>query len=134
MTRWDVHRVASWIVLGLVASLVELGLLRGLYEVLQWPLPVATAIAAEVLIVAKFLLADRWIFNHPSPTLNRLVRYHGASAGALVVYWLVTNALVLLMGIVYVIAFIVGTGAAFVWSLLTNFLWVWAQASPRHAE
>jgi putative flippase GtrA len=120
--------------MGLAASLIELILLRGLYEVLLWPLALATAIAAEVLIVAKFLVADRWIFSHRWPTLKRLIRYHGASAGALVVYWLVTNALVLQVGLAYMVAFVVGTGAAFVWSLLTNFLWVWAQPAPSHAE
>jgi hypothetical protein len=41
------------------------------------------------------------------------------------VYWLVVNALSLLLGMVYVAAFVVGTAAAFSWSLLTNFLWVW---------
>jgi putative flippase GtrA len=122
------------VLLGLTASLVELALLRGLYEVMQWPLPVATAIAAEVLIITKFLVADRWVFSHRWPTLNRLLRYHGAAAGALVVYWLITNGLVLLVDLAYVIAFIVGTAGAFVWSLLTNFLWVWAQPAARHAE
>jgi putative flippase GtrA len=59
--------------------------------------------------------------------MNRLVRYHGASAGALVAYWLVINALSLIAGLPYMVAFLVGTAAAFAWSLLTNFLWVWAQ-------
>ena len=116
-----------WVVLGLTASLVELGVLRLLYEDLQWPLPVATVVAAELLIVGKFLVNDRFVFGHPWPNLPRLVRYHGASAGALVVYWLVLNALSLLAGVPYVMAFVVGTAAAFTWSLITNFLWVWEQ-------
>jgi putative flippase GtrA len=124
---WQPRRVASWVVLGVTASLVELALLRGLYEVLLWPLPVATAIAAEVLIIVKFLVADRWVFGHAWPHVNRLVRYHGASVGALVAYWLVINALSLIAGLPYMVAFLVGTAAAFAWSLLTNFLWVWAQ-------
>src|SRR5947209_14557656 len=124
---WQRRRVASWFLLGLTASLVELALLRGLYEGLEWALPVATAVAAEVLIIIKFLVADRWVFGHRYPTLGRLVRYHGASAGALIVYWLVINALGLIVGLPYVAAFIVGTAAAFAWSLATNFLWVWAQ-------
>ena len=124
---WQRRRVASWFLLGLTASLVELALLRGLYEALEWALPVATAVAAEVLIIIKFLVADRWVFGHPYPTLGRLGRYHGASAGALIVYWVVINALGLIVGLPYVAAFIVGTAAAFAWSLATNFLWVWAQ-------
>ena len=131
---WQSRRVVSWIVLGITAALVELGLLRVLYEFLGWALPVATAVAAEVLILAKFLIADRWVFNHPWPAWDRLLRYHGASAGALVVYWLVINGLAALAGLPYVVGFVLGTGAAFTWSLLTNFLWVWAKPVVRNAN
>jgi putative flippase GtrA len=120
------RRVASWFVLGLSASLVELALLRALYESLAWPLPLATAVAAEVLILTKFFVADRWVFGHRWPATSRLLRYHGASAGALLVYWLVINGLSTLFGTPYVLAFVVSTGAAFAWSLVSNFLWVWA--------
>jgi putative flippase GtrA len=123
---WHTRRVASWVLIGLTASLVELALLRLLYEILRWPLPLATATAAEALIVVKFLVTDRWVFGHPSPTVERLVRYHGASAGAFVVYWLVVNGLGVLVGLPYVAAFLLGTAAAFAWSLMSNFLWVWA--------
>ena len=123
---WGTRRVATWMAFGLTASLLELGLLRILYEGLQWPLPVATAVAAEVLIIFKFLMNDRFVFGHAWPTTSRLVKYHGASAGALVVYWVAINALSLLAGVPYVPAFVLSTAAAFMWSLLTNFLWVWA--------
>ncbi len=131
---WQSWRVVSWFVLGVVASLVELGLLRLLVELLSWPLPVATAVAAEVLILAKFLIADRWVFNHPWPAWDRLLRYHGASAGALAVYWVVINVLAALLATPYVVGFVLGTGAAFAWSLLTNFLWVWAKPVPRNVN
>lgn len=123
------RRVAGWFVIGVTASLIELALLRVLYELLAWPLPVATAVAAEALILCKFFTADRWVFGHAWPAMHRLVRYHGASAGALVVYWLVINGLAELLGLAYVAAFVVGTAAAFAWSLVTNFLWVWAMPS-----
>jgi putative flippase GtrA len=131
---WQSRRLVSWFVLGVAAALVELGVLRLLYEVLAWPLPVATAVAAELLILAKFLIADRWVFNHPWPAWDRLLRYHGASAGALVVYWVVINALAALVATPYVVGFVLGTGAAFTWSLLTNFLWVWAKPVPRNVN
>ncbi len=119
------RRISGWFVLGVVAAAVELALLRVLYEGLNWPLTVATAVAAEVLILAKFAIADRWIFGHPRPTLERAAKYHGACAGAFVVYWLVINGLSELLGVPYVVAFVLGTAASFAWSLATNFLWVW---------
>jgi dolichol-phosphate mannosyltransferase len=130
---WARRRLASWFVLGALASVLELLLLRGLYERLEWPLPIATAVAAEVLILFKFLLNDRFVFNYAWPTFGRLMRYHGASAGALVVYWVIVNALSLFGGVVYVVAFVVGTAAAFAWSLVTNFLWVWGVGTDARA-
>ena len=130
---WGRRRLASWFLLGLTASLLELVLLRVLYELLHWQLPIASAIAAEVLILFKFLLNDRFVFNHAWPTFRRLARYHGASAGALAVYWVSINVLSLLLGIEYIAAFLVGTAAAFTWSLLTNFLCVWAVGTDARA-
>ena len=125
---WQSRRVAGWVLIGIAAALAELALLRGLVEGLAWSLPIATVVAAEVLILVKFCVSDRWVFGHPWPTLDRALRYHGACVGALVVYWLVINALSELAGTPYVLAFVIGTAAAFTWSLFTNFLWVWAQA------
>jgi putative flippase GtrA len=121
-------RLAGWVAIGVAGAVLELALLRTLVEVVGWPLAIATAVAAEALILAKFLAADRWVFGHPMPGLGRLLKYHGASAGALLVYWLVINGLADLGGVPYVAAFVLGTGAAFAWSLVTNFLWVWARA------
>jgi putative flippase GtrA len=123
-------RLVSWVVLGVGAAVAELGLLKLLVDGLLWPLPVATAVAAEALILVKFFIADRWVFGHSRPTWRRLVQYHAACAGALVVYWVVINGLALL-GISYEVGFVLGTGASFVWSLLTNFFWVWARPAVR---
>ncbi|HLZ27455.1 MAG TPA: GtrA family protein [Chloroflexota bacterium] len=121
--------MAGWFVVGVTASLLELGLVWLLHDQLGWPLRVATAVAAEGLILGKFFVADHWVFGHAWPAVSRLVRYHGASAGAFAVSWLVINGLAELVGLPYVAAFVVGTAAAFAWSLVTNFLWVWAMPS-----
>src|SRR5579859_6198016 len=128
------RRVGGWFFIGATASVLELGLLRVLYEMLSWPWPVASLAAAEVLILLKFLTTDHWVFHHPRPALNRLMRYQGASVGALVVYWSAFNALVELLGVPYVVGFVIGTGAAFGWSLVTNFLWVWARPTRDTTE
>jgi putative flippase GtrA len=120
--------LAGWFAVGVAGAGLELALLRILVEVLGWPLSIATAIAAETLILGKFLAADRWVFDHAWPALDRLLKYHGASVGALLVYWLVINGVADLGNVPYVAAFVIGTGAAFAWSLVTNFLWVWARA------
>ncbi|HET6317387.1 MAG TPA: GtrA family protein, partial [Chloroflexota bacterium] len=106
--RVPAARVSRWVLLGVAAAGVELALLRALYEGLGWALPVATAVAAETLILVKFFIADRWIFGHARPAWDRLVKYHAACAGAFVVYWVVINGLSELFGVMYAIAFILG--------------------------
>jgi len=123
-------RLGRWTVVGVAAAVAELALLRALVEGLHMVLPIATIVAAEVLILLKFLVADRWVFGHPRPALQRAVRYHGACAGALVVYWLVINVTAA-VGLVYTLGFVLGTAASFIWSLLTNFLWVWRTKQDR---
>ena len=127
-----VLKLAKWIALGGIAAVLELGLLRALHEGAAVPLPIASFVAAEALILARFFISDRWVFGHARPTRTRLVRYHGACAGALVVYLAVFNLLSTLLGLPYAYAFVLGTGLSFAWSLLTNFLWVWAH--PRVSE
>jgi putative flippase GtrA len=126
MRTSSIYAVLRWSSVGAIAAVAELGLLKALYEMLLWPLAIATAVSAEALIVAKFVISDRWVFGHQRPSVRRLIRYHGACAGALVVYWLVINGLAVL-GLAYEIGFVLGTAASFAWSLLTNFLWVWAR-------
>jgi putative flippase GtrA len=128
--RQRVLQVGQWIVLGVVALFLELGLLKLLYEVLGMPLALASLIAAEVLILARFVVADRFVFGHPRPTWARLARYHGSCAGALAVSWVILNGVASFLAVPYELAFLLGTGASFLWSLLTNFLWVWAQPRP----
>ncbi len=122
------RQFASWFVLGVVAVAVEIAWLGVLYQGLGWPLWLASAVAAETLIIVRFLVADRWVFGHASPALDRCWRYHGASAGAFVVSWVVLNGSAAYLGVPYLAAALLGTGASFVWSLLTNFLWVWKPA------
>ena len=119
------RRVGGWFVLGVSAAVVELTLLRLLVDVFAWPLFVASLVAAETLILVKFVIADRLVFGHARPAFDRLVRYHGACLGALIVYWLVINGLVEVLGVPYTAGFVLGTGASFAWSLVSNFLWVW---------
>jgi len=132
--RARLWQVGCWLVLGVGAALVELAFLDVLINVLRVPFWAASALAAEALILTRFAVADRWVFHHRRPTRQRLLRYQGASMGALVVYLALFNALTLVLGTGYTVAFVCGTGASFVWSLLTNFLWVWHRSNQPSAD
>lgn len=119
------RQLSGWLVVGVAAAGLEFGLLRLLTNGLGLALWLSSAVAAEVLILGRFLVMDRWVFRHARPSLERLLRYQGACLGALLVYWLVINTASGALGLPDWIGFLVGTGAALGWSLLTNFLWVW---------
>ena len=119
---------AGWAALGVAATLVELGMLRVLIEVWTVPAWLASALAAELLILLRFGIADRWVFCFPRPAFHRLARYQGACLGALLVYLLTFNLLQVGAGAVYSLAFLAGTAASFTWSVASNFLWVWRSA------
>lgn len=128
VSRARLWKLGGWFVLGVGALVVELGLITLLHEPLALPLWLATAVAAETTILGRFFANDRFVFGHLRPTRRRLLRYHGACAGSFVVSWLVINGLASGFGVQYQVAAIIGSGASFFWSLLTNFLWVWRPA------
>jgi putative flippase GtrA len=120
--------LSGWAGLGFAAALIELGLLRLLVDAWLVPAWLASVLAAEALILARFAIADRWVFRFPRPTFDRLARYQGACLGALGVYLVTFNAVMLGGGADYRLAFVAGTAASVLWSLATNFLWVWRTA------
>jgi putative flippase GtrA len=117
------------VVLGVLAFGAELALLVLLHQRLRWPLWLASALAAESVLLARFASTDRFVFGFVHPSFGRCGRFHVASAGAFTISWLVLNGSASLLGVSYVVATFLGSAAAFVWSALTNFLWVWRRGS-----
>ncbi len=120
-----VLQYAGWFALGVVAFGFELVVLALLHQYLRWPLWQASALAAEIVLLGRFLSTDRLVFGYKSPTLGRCWRFHVSAAGSFAISWLVLNASAALLGLPYGLALFAGTVASFVWSSLTNFLWVW---------
>lgn len=120
-----VQQFAGWFVLGLFAFGVEVALLGVLHQWLHSPLWLASATAAELVLCGRFLTTDRFVFGHSRPSFARCARFHAAAFGSFLVSWLVLNASAVVLDLHYVIAAFLGSLAAFVWSGLTNFLWVW---------
>ena len=120
-----VRQFAGWFVLGVAAFGAEVAMLGALHQWLGCPLWLASAMAAEVVLVGRFVSTDRYVFGHSHPTIGRCCRFHVAAAGSFAVSWLVLNGSAAVLDVQYVIAAFLGSAAAFVWSGLTNFLWVW---------
>jgi putative flippase GtrA len=120
-----VSQFLGWFILGVVAFGAEIIVLGVLHQWLACPLWLASALAAETVLLGRFLSTDRLVFGHARPTFARCWRFHAAAAGAFTVSWLVLNGSAAALHVQYVLAAFLGSVAAFGWSGLTNFLWVW---------
>jgi putative flippase GtrA len=115
----------GWFALGVLAFGIEIVLLTVFHQWLKLSLWIASAMAAEFVLIGRFLTTDRFVFGYPTPSLGRCWRFHASALGAFAVSWLVLNAAASVLGVQYVAAAFFGSVAAFGWSGLTNFLWVW---------
>jgi putative flippase GtrA len=118
-------KFAGWFALGVLAFAFELGLLALLHQWLGMHLWQASLLAGEVVVLCRFLSTDRLVFGYATPSFGRCWRFHIAAAGSFTVSWLVLNGSAHTLEIPYPVATFLGSIAAFVWSGLTNFLWVW---------
>jgi putative flippase GtrA len=130
-TTSRLRQFGGWFVLGVAAFGAEVVLLGVLHQWLKCPLWLASAVAAECVLLARFLSTDRLVFGYPAPSLARCGRFHGAAVGSFAVSWVVLNGTASGFGVPYVAAAFLGSVAAFAWSGLTNFLWVWRSPQDR---
>jgi putative flippase GtrA len=96
------------------------------------PLMAGTLLSAEVTLVLRFFVNDRWVFKNRRPSWRRLWQFHVASAGGGTVWWVVSNILPR-YGVHYLLAATAGNGCAVLFGMTTNFLWVWRKHSDKSA-
>ena len=116
--------MARWWLVGIVFTLLNIPILYVLVDVAHIPLMIATVLAGETGLLARFLVNDRWVFGQLRPTWLRLWQYHVAAAGGFAIWWTATNVFSRL-GVHYLVAALAATGCSVGASILTNFLWVW---------
>ena len=121
---------ARWFGSGVAFIGLSVPLLYLLTDVAGLPFPVTSLVVGELLLVARFLVNDRFVFRRPAPTWRRFAEYHAAAAGSFAVWWVVANALSH-VGVHYVLASFGGTAASVCVNLVTNFLWIWAPGRER---
>jgi len=114
----------KWWIVGISFIAVNLVLLYLFIDILGLTVFVSTLIATEIGTVMRFLVNDRWVFGHRTPTWGRLWQYHVATAGGIVIWLSMTN-LITWWGIHYAIASVVAMACSVFVSMLTNFLWIW---------
>src|SRR5919202_104343 len=100
----------------LVAALPVLYLLRHFNLLPMWT---ATLVAGEIGILAQFLAASRSACADQRLSWSSLGQYQSESAGALLSWWVATNALNTL-GLEYLLACVAGVGASAAWTAATR--------------
>ena len=127
--------VGRWWIVGLAFHGIGLALLWVFTQVLRVPLAVGTIVSAEITLLVRFLVNDRWVFGNARPTWARLWKFHAAAAGGTAIWWVVTNGLAR-AGVNYLIAANAGTACSVLFSMASNFLWVWRgrESKKEHAE
>jgi putative flippase GtrA len=122
MLRW-------WIVAVLFVG-VNLALLYVFVDLAGVGVLISTLIAAEIGILLRFVLNDRWVFRQSGFTLKRLWQYHVAIAGSSAIWWVVTNVAVY-FGLHYMLASVLGMACSVLLSIATNFFWIWTHKSDQ---
>lgn len=117
-------RVIRWFAVGAIFAGLGLALLKLLAGILAWPYAVATFCSGEICTLLRFVVVDRWVFDHRRPTWTRLWQYHIANAAGFGIWWTAANVFRAL-GVHYLVAAILAMCFSVGFSLLSNFLWIW---------
>jgi putative flippase GtrA len=133
MERVPWRALGRWWIVGLAFTGGGLLVLYLLRDALHLPLIVATTAGGETTLLLRFLINDHWVFGHRRPTWKRLWQFHVAGAAGGAVWWVVANVLPR-FGVNYLLAATAGTACSVVFSMATNFLWVWRSPDTKLAN
>jgi dolichol-phosphate mannosyltransferase len=121
--------MGKFLVVGASGVVVNNAALFTLYQVLRWPLVVASVVAVGLAILNNFVWNDRWTFaQHHRPVslaTRRFIRFGLASGAGLllttVTLWLLVNAL----GLHSLVANLIAAGAGAASNYLVNARWTY---------
>lgn len=122
-------KLAKWLAAGLVFMALSTGLLYVLVDLLKLSVPLGTFLTAEISTLLRFLVNHYWVFALRNPTFRDCVNYHVANAGAFALWWLTANLLTVL-GMHYLLASVAAVAGSTLFSLSTNFFWIWRKRHP----
>lgn len=122
-------KLAKWLAAGLGFMAFSTGLLYVLVDRLGMSVPVGTFVSAEISTLLRFVVNHYWVFGLRNPTIRNCVEYHVANAGAFALWWLTANLLTIL-GMHYLLASVAAVAGSTLFSLSTNFFWIWKKRHP----
>ncbi len=127
----DLRVLVRWFIVALSSIVFGLGILYGLIDGLGLPVWLGSLLCAEIGTLLRFFLNERFVFQTSGSIWLRLIKYHVANGGGYLIWYGTTNAIALL-GIHYLLGGLLGMAASMVWSLITNFGWVWRAPTAKN--
>jgi len=124
LSRWIFGSMGRWWIVSLAFWVAGLGVLYVFIDFLRLPLIVGTLLAAEVTTILRFVVNDFWVFGQDRLAWRRLWQFHIACAGGAAIWWSVTNVLPR-WNVHYLVASALGSALSAIFSVVTNFKWVW---------
>lgn len=129
MASWRWRAIARWFAVACAFSLGSLGLLYMFVTVFRMPLTVATLLSAEIATILRFFATNLWVFDRSASIAKGLWQFHWANAGGFAIWWSISNLLPR-FGVQFMVAAVAGIGGSILFSIFTNFLWIWRKGRP----
>jgi len=108
---------------------VNMGLLYGLTEYMNFHYMLSSVIAIEISIITNFVLNDLWTWNDRAKQIwiKRIIKYHFVSLGALIANWLVLVGLTEGFGLYYMLSNLIGICMGMIINYILNDLWTFRE-------
>ncbi len=107
---------------GVIVNSIALFLL---YDKVQLPLILASAIAVEIAIISNFYFNNRWTFKAKGILFSRFAKFNVVSLGGLAITTATLWTLATYLGLHYLFANLVGIALATAWNFAANLVWTW---------
>lgn len=118
-------RLAKFVIVGGLGTLVNTGVLIVLYQTVHLTLVAASIIATELAIAHNFLWNNYWTFGQRKWSLQRFAKFNAVSLGGQCITVATLWMLVHYASLHYVIANFTAIGLALIWNFTVNVHWTW---------
>lgn len=127
-------RFLKFCLVGLLGSILNLGLLALFTEVVGLYYLVAWVITIETVLITNFILNDLWTFKdrreRGCSTLVRARRYFITCIGGVIIQFGILALLTEVAGVYYIVSATIGIIVGFLWNWGGSVLWAWRVKAP----
>jgi len=125
------NAVVRWWIVGVVAMVLNIVLLKWFTVSLGLALTVASLLSSELITIVRYGVLDLWVFRNPGLSWKRCWEYHVANFSGFFLWTFVIVVLGKKLDWDHTLAAIVATMITVSLSMVTNFLWIWRKPKSK---